>query len=83
MFKEEVITSVKAMIGEILGDAMKAAALTADSKLIEECDGFDSLDRAELLMLIEDRYNITITDKEASEAATIDQISALICRKVC
>jgi len=52
-----------------------------ESRLVEDL-GADSLDVVELLMILEDEYNITIQDEDAVKLNTIkDVISFLDCQK--
>lgn len=47
--------------------------ITADSRLIEDL-GADSLDMVEMLMTLEDQFNVTISDEEALKLKTVGDI---------
>jgi acyl carrier protein len=44
--------------------------------------GMDSLDTVELVMAVEDDWKISISDEEASPIETVEQLAALIDRKL-
>ena len=63
------------MIASKLGK--KVEDVTLQSKLIEDL-GADSLDVVELLMMLEDEYNLTIQDEDAVKLNTIKDIIAFL-----
>lgn len=55
--------------------------MTDDASLIDDLNA-DSLDSIEIVMAIEDEFDILITDDEAERATTIGAIAALVEEKV-
>ena len=55
----------------------KIEEVTLDSRLVEDL-GADSLDVVELLMMLEDEYNLTIQDEDAVKLNTIKDIIAFL-----
>ena len=51
--------------------------ITMKSKVIEDL-GADSLDVVEMLMVLEDEFNITVTDEESLQLKTVGDIVNLI-----
>lgn len=51
--------------------------VTAESHVVDDL-GLDSLDTVELVMAIEDEFNIEISDQDASSAQVVKDIAALI-----
>ncbi|XBC44174.1 MAG: acyl carrier protein [Buchnera aphidicola (Schlechtendalia peitan)] len=51
------------------------------SSLLEDL-GADSLDRVELIMTLEDTFNVEIQDEEAENFTTIDSICTFIKNKI-
>ena len=58
---------VKKMLAEQLN--ISADKITEKSKVIEDL-GADSLDVVEMLMLLEDEFNVTVTDEESVNLKT-------------
>lgn len=52
-------------------------SITADTRIIEDL-GADSLDVVELVMELEERYNIIITNDKAGDLSTVGAIVAFI-----
>jgi acyl carrier protein len=57
----------------------KSADLTGSSRLKEDLD-LDSLDFVELVMKLEDEYEIKIADDDANKLQTIEDVACLIKR---
>ena len=55
----------------------KIEEVTLDSRLVVDL-GADSLDVVELLMMLEDEYNLTIQDEDAVKLNTIKDIIAFL-----
>jgi len=51
--------------------------ISENTKIIDDL-GADSLDVVELIMTLEEKYNIIITNDEASELQTVGQVAAFI-----
>jgi acyl carrier protein len=61
---------VKAIVVEQLG--VDAAQVTAQSKFVEDL-GADSLDVVELVMALEEEFDIEIPDEDAEKIATVGE----------
>ena len=55
--------------------------VTRDSSLQEDLDA-DSLDAVELIMNVEDEFNIEISDEEATDIKTVGQLVDFIDQKI-
>ncbi|MBQ7352025.1 MAG: acyl carrier protein [Clostridia bacterium] len=66
---------VKKLLSEQLNIAPESVDLK--SRVIEDL-GADSLDVVEMLMVLEDEFNITVTDEESVELKTVGDIVKLI-----
>jgi acyl carrier protein len=65
---EDTLARVTALTAELLG--INASEINPDHRFIEDL-GADSLDTVELVMAVEEEFNITIADEKASELNTI------------
>ena len=59
---EEIFTGVKSAVAETLG--IDAKLITMESSFIDDL-GADSLDIAELIIALEDKFGISISDEDA------------------
>lgn len=66
-----IFKELKELISNELG--VKENEITMDSNLIADL-GADSLDAVELIMTIEDQFDITVADKDAQSLQTVGQI---------
>ncbi len=66
-----VFEDVKKVIAEELG--ADEASITPSSKIIEDL-GADSLDVVELIMALEEKFDISIPDEDGQKIATVDDI---------
>ncbi|MBE5757702.1 MAG: acyl carrier protein [Clostridiales bacterium] len=66
---------VKQLLAEQLN--IPAEKITEGSRVIEDL-GADSLDVVEMLMTLEDNFNITVTDEESVKLKTVADIVKLI-----
>ena len=71
MSSEEVYDKVKEIIVEQLGVA--ETAITPDASFIDDL-GADSLDLVELIMGIEEEFNLEIPDGEAEKVVTVGDV---------
>jgi len=62
---------VKKLLSKQLG--IKEDKIKAESRIVEDL-GADSLDVVELLMTLEDEFNISVTDEEAASLKTVQDI---------
>ena len=71
MSTEEVFEKVKAIIVEQLGVA--EASVETDSSFIDDL-GADSLDIVELVMALEEEFDIEIPDADAEKVVTVGDV---------
>lgn len=71
--------SIEKTVASIVGDhlGIPGAALRPDARIAEDL-GADSLDRAELIMTIEERFAVTIPEGEAKGIERIGDIIACL-----
>jgi len=67
-FDERIFEKVKTIIVEQLG--ISEADVTPDASFVEDL-GADSLDVVELIMALEEEFDLKITDEEAEKIATV------------
>lgn len=67
-FDEKIFEKVKTIIVEQLG--INEAEVTPDASFVEDL-GADSLDVVELIMALEEEFDLKITDEEAEKIATV------------
>ena len=71
MSSEEILEKVKAIIVEQLGVA--DTAVTMEASFIDDL-GADSLDIVELVMAIEEEFDIEIPDADAEKVTTVGDV---------
>ena len=71
MSSEEVLEKVKGIIVEQLGVAENA--VTMEASFIDDL-GADSLDIVELVMALEEEYDIEIPDSDAEKVVTVEDV---------
>lgn len=69
---------VKKLLAEQLNIAPDT--ITLKSRVVEDL-GADSLDVVEMLMVLEDEFNVTVSDEESLTMKTVGDIVALIDKK--
>ena len=67
-FDEKIFEKVKTIVVEQLG--INEAEVTADASFVEDL-GADSLDVVELVMALEEEFDLKITDEEAEQLSTV------------
>ena len=72
---EEVVSRIKKVITNHLG--VKEDKVTENAKFIEDLGG-DSLHIVEIVMAIEEEYDIQISDEEAEILHTVGELKAYI-----
>ena len=70
-----VYEKLRAILAEQLGIAVED--ITMDTHIINDL-GADSLDLVELIMALEDEFNLVVTDEAARELYTVREISEFI-----
>lgn len=68
MTREEVLEKVKAVVAEKLN--VGEDQVTTDAKFVEDL-GADSLDQVELIMALEDDFELKIPEEEAEQLTTV------------
>lgn len=71
MSSEEIYNKVKEIIVEQLGVA--ETAVTPEASFIDDL-GADSLDIVELIMAIEEEFNLEIPDSDAEKVVTVNDV---------
>ena len=71
MSSEEIFDKVKKIIVDQLGVA--EANITLESSFIDDL-GADSLDIVELIMALEEEFDIEITDEDAEKVVTVSDV---------
>jgi len=66
--KEQIFEKVKAIIVDQLG--VEADEVTSEASFIEDL-GADSLDIVELIMALEEEFDIEVPDEDAEKLATV------------
>lgn len=70
---------VKAILADQLN--VKADKINLESKIVEDL-GADSLDVVEMLMSVEDKFNVSVSDEEAVNLKTVKDIVDLLEGKI-
>jgi acyl carrier protein len=68
--KEQIETRIKKVVSEQLGIAQEDVA--PKQNFVDDL-GADSLDTIELVMALEDEFELEITDEDAEKISTVDQ----------
>jgi acyl carrier protein len=68
MTKEEILAKVKAVVAEKLN--VGEDQVTTEAKFVEDL-GADSLDQVELIMALEDDFELKIPEEEAEKLVTV------------
>ena len=76
---EDVSSKVKKIVADHLG--IDEAKVTEESSFIDDL-GADSLDTVELVMAIEEAFNIEIPDETAEQISNLQQAVDFISKKV-
>jgi len=74
----EVADKVKSIVAEQLG--VKIEDVKDDAKFIDDL-GADSLDTVELVMALEEEFNIEIPDEDAEKARTVGDVMQYVSQK--
>ncbi len=68
MTKEEILAKVKSVVADKLN--VGEDQVTSDAKFVEDL-GADSLDQVELIMALEDDFELKIPEEEAEQLTTV------------
>jgi acyl carrier protein len=79
MKKEEILSKVKAVVAEKLN--VGEDQVTEDAKFVEDL-GADSLDQVELIMALEDEFELKIPEEEAEKLTTVGSAVDYVLKKV-
>lgn len=79
MNEEELLAKVTGVVVEKLG--VKAEDVKMDSSFVNDL-GADSLDRVELVMALEDEFDIEILDEDAEKFIKVSDVLAYVKSKV-
>ena len=71
MTKDKIIKKVKEITSEQLG--VDESQITSEAKFIDDL-GADSLDTVELVMALEEEFDIEISDEEAEKLITVQKV---------
>ncbi len=71
MTKDKIIKKVKEITSEQLG--VDESQITPEAKFIDDL-GADSLDTVELVMALEEEFDIEISDEEAEKLITVQKV---------
>lgn len=76
-------TEIGSKINEIICDTLGVTAdkVVPEAKLIEDLEA-DSLDQKQLVMALEDEFNIDITDEDAEKIETVAQAVDCVSKKI-
>jgi len=69
------MSTTKEKISELIADKLgvEASKIVPDAKFVEDL-GADSLDTVELIMQLEDEFNLEIPDEEAEKLTTVGSV---------
>ena len=79
MEREEVMTLVRSHLSTEL--EVPAERIQPETRFREDLDA-DSLDLYELVMELEDRYRIRMSEEEAADVKTVGQAVDFVCERV-
>lgn len=80
MDEKEVLAVLIDVVEEIKDDPVDTDAIDSDTKLRDDLE-IDSLQTAEMLVEIEERLGVTITDEEAPTLQTVGDVMGLIMQR--
>lgn len=70
-----MLDKIKSLLSSQLG--IKEDRIQLNSRILEDL-GADSLDLVELLMTLEDEFNVTVSDEDAVKLKTVEDIVKII-----
>ncbi|MBN2346680.1 MAG: acyl carrier protein [Candidatus Aminicenantes bacterium] len=78
MKKEEILSKVKSVVAEKLN--VGEDQVTEEAKFVEDL-GADSLDQVELIMALEDEFELKIPEEEAEKLTTVGSAVDYVLKK--
>ncbi len=73
--KDDIASKVKEITSEQLG--VDESQITAEAKFVDDL-GADSLDTVELVMALEEEFDLEISDEEAEKLTTVNRVISYI-----
>jgi acyl carrier protein len=77
--RDEVVTALKETLVERL--KVDAATITEEANLFEDL-GLDSIDLMTVVMAVEEKFSIEVSDEELEDVTTLGQAADLLSAKV-
>jgi acyl carrier protein len=71
MTRDEILKKVKKITSEQLG--VDESQITVEAKFVDDL-GADSLDTVELVMALEEEFDLEISDEEAEKLTTVQKV---------
>lgn len=71
MLRDDIIKKVKEITSEQLG--VDESQITPEAKFVDDL-GADSLDTVELVMALEEEFDLEISDEEAEKLTTVQKV---------
>jgi acyl carrier protein len=73
--KDNIISKVKEITSEQLG--VDESQITAEANFVDDL-GADSLDTVELVMALEEEFDLEISDEEAEKLTTVEKVISYV-----
>lgn len=73
--KDDIISKVKEITSEQLG--VDQSQITAEANFVDDL-GADSLDTVELVMALEEEFDLEISDEEAEKLTTVEKVISYV-----
>lgn len=73
--KDDIISKVKEITSEQLG--VDRSQITAEANFVDDL-GADSLDTVELVMALEEEFDLEISDEEAEKLTTVEKVISYV-----
>ncbi|HDZ49945.1 MAG TPA: acyl carrier protein [Candidatus Aerophobetes bacterium] len=73
--KDDIVSKVKEITSEQLG--VDESQITPEAKFVDDL-GADSLDTVELVMALEEEFDLEISDEEAEKLTTVNRVISYI-----
>ena len=73
--KDDIVSKVKEITSEQLG--VDESQITPEAKFVDDL-GADSLDTVELVMALEEEFDLEISDEEAERLTTVNRVISYI-----